>query len=397
MMKSQGIEVSLVDINNSALGFEADDENNRILFGLKGLSKVNEESVEKIIKGRPYTGIKDFMNRCPLTKTVMLSLIKGGAFDKVDYDWASKICSEPRIAIMAYYISIACEPKKRLTLQNLAGLIKANFIPDEFDVQKKIFEFNKYLKTKKSGECYLLDEPSYNFYIKHFDTDKISLNDNGQSIISQKEWEKLYKIEMEKIKTWLTEHHDEVLKSYNTMLFNEMWNKYCESTIAAWEMEACCFYYHPHELININREKYGLSDFMRLPETPEVDYYFKRGGREIPIYKLTRIVGTVLNKDDNRSSIALLTIDGVITVKFTKEYYANYKKRISKVNPDGTKTVVEDGWFKRGNKVMITGFRREDTFVAKSYTNTPTHQLYMITSISKDGTEMELEHDRADV
>ena len=396
MMKSQGIEVSLVDINESALGFEADDKNNRILFGLKGLSKVNEENVEKIIRGRPYSGIKDFMNRCPLTKTVMLSLIKGGAFDKVDYEWASKICSEPRIAIMAYYISIACEPKKRLTLQNLGGLIKANFIPDEFIEQKKVFEFNKYLKDKKIKTDYYLDEPSYSFYSKHFDMDKITLNENGQSVISQKEWEKIYKSEMDKIKKWLIEHHDEVLKNYNTMLFNEMWKKYCENSLAAWEMEACCFYYHPHELLNINKNKYGLSDFMRLPETPEVEYYFKRGGRDIPIYKLTRIVGTVLNKDDIRSSISLLTIDGVITVKFTKEYYANYKKRISKVNPDGTKTVVEDGWFKRGNKVMITGFRREDTFVAKSYTNTPTHQLYMITSISKDGTEMELEHDRAD-
>ena len=103
-----------------------------------------------------------------------------------------------------------------------------------------------------------------------------------------------------------------------------------------------------------------------------------------------------MNKDDGRSSISLLGTDGVITVKFTKEYYAKYKKRISKVNPDGTKTVIEDGWFKRGNKVMITGFRREDTFVAKTYTNTPTHQLYLITAISKDGTEMELEHERAD-
>lgn len=397
MMKSQGIEVSLVDINKSSFGFEADDKNNRILFGLKGLSKINDESVEKIISGRPYTGIIDFMNRCPLTKTAMLSLIKGGAFDEVDYEWASKINPEPRVAIMAYYISIACEPKKKLTMQNAAGLIKAGFIPDDFDVQKRVFAFNKYLKNNKSGEYYILDAPCQNFYSKYFDQDKLVIDENQNIKILQKEWEKIYKTEMEKIKVWLIQNHDEVLKKYNFLLFKEMWNKYCENTIAAWEMEACCFYSHPHELLNIDRGKYGLSDFSQLPQVPEVEYYFKRGGRDIPIYCLTRIVGTILNKDDVRSSISLLTLDGVITVKFTKEYYANYKKRISQVNPDGTKTVIEDGWFKRGNKIMVTGFRREDTFVAKSYTNTPTHQLYLITSISKDGTTMELEHERADV
>lgn len=396
MMKEQGIKISLIDINNSSLGFEADDVNNQILFGLKGLSRVNEDNIERIISKRPYSGIKDFMKRCPQTKSVMLSLIKAGAFDKIDYDWASKICSEPRLAIMAYYISVASEPKKKLTLQNLSGLIKAKFIPDDFQEQKKIFEFNKYLKSFKYQSYYNLDDVSLKFYNRLFDTNLLQVCENGKIGILQKDWDKIYKSEMEKIKAWLIQNQKETLNKYNELLFNEMWNKYCESTVAAWEMEACCFYSHPHELLNIDREKYGLSTFKNLPFEPEVDYYFKRGGREIPIYKLTRIVGTILSKDDLHSSIALLTLDGVVNVKFTKEYYANYKKRISKVNPDGTKSVIEDGWFKRGNKVMITGFRREDTFVAKSYTNTPTHQLYLITSISKDGKTMELEHDRAD-
>ena len=41
---------------------------------------------------------------------------------------------------------------------------------------------------------------------------------------------------------------------------------------------------------------------------------------------------------------------------------------------------------------MVTGFRREDTFVAKSYKNTSTHQLYKIIDVT--GGEMKLEHDR---
>ena len=74
-----------------------------------------------------------------------------------------------------------------------------------------------------------------------------------------------------------------------------------------------------------------------------------------------------------------------------------WSKLKSKVNEDGTKSVIEDGWFKRGNKILVTGYRREDTFVAKSYAATATHQLYLITSVSKNGRDIEVEHDRADV
>jgi hypothetical protein len=37
--------------------------------------------------------------------------------------------------------------------------------------------------------------------------------------------------------------------------------------------------------------------------------------------------------------------------------------------------------------------RRDDMFVAKSYTHTPTHQLYKI-ELTNNGRDMELVHDR---
>ena len=49
---------------------------------------------------------------------------------------------------------------------------------------------------------------------------------------------------------------------------------------------------------------------------------FKRNGKQIPLYKLYRIAGTVISKNDARHSISLLTTSGVVNVKFTKEYYA---------------------------------------------------------------------------
>ena len=34
---------------------------------------------------------------------------------------------------------------------------------------------------------------------------------------------------------------------------------------------------------------------------------------------------------------------------------------------------------------MITGFRRDDMFVAKTYKNTPTHQIYKILNVEDNG------------
>ena len=53
------------------------------------------------------------MARCPLTKTSMISLIKAGAFDEVETVLPN------RKAIMVYYISQVCEPKKKY--ENEAG------------------------------------------------------------------------------------------------------------------------------------------------------------------------------------------------------------------------------------------------------------------------------------
>ena len=56
----------------------------------------------------------------------------------------------PRIFVMAYYLSLNCEAKDRLTLQNFNGLIQKDLIPVGLDFQKRVFNFNKYLKTKMS-------------------------------------------------------------------------------------------------------------------------------------------------------------------------------------------------------------------------------------------------------
>ena len=393
---SRGIKVSLIDINKSGFSFEPDELNNEILFGLKGVNKIGGPVIDQIISGRPYTGIIDFINRCPLNKTQMVSLIKSGAFDKIDNKWASEICKEnPRYAIMAYYVSLVCDPKKRLTLQNFNGLLKSGLIPEELNKQKQVFVFNKFLKdNKKVGKYYVFDEGSLNFYSQYYDLNELDVI-NGITCILQTKWDKIYQKEMDEARNWLKENQDEVLNQYNNLLFNETWNKYATGNISAWEMESLCFYYHEHELANIDKHKYGIIDFSTLSYEPEVDYFFKRAGRDIPIFKLYKIAGTIISKNNTKASVMVLTTDGVVNVKFTKEYYAMYNRQISEVQTDGSKKVLEKGWFSRGTKIMVTGYRREDTFVAKTYKATATHQLYKIVNVNN--SNMTLEHERVSI
>ena len=166
-----------------------------------------------------------------------------------------------------------------------------------------------------------------------------------------------------------------------------MWDKYATGSLSDWEMDSLGFYYHDHPLKNIDKAMYNISEYNYLSEVPAVDYKFKRNGIDIPIFKTLRIVGTVIAKDDNKSNISILTNEsGVVTVKFSRDYYAKYNRRISEVQIDGTKKVKEQGWFTRGTKVMLNGFRRGNMFFTKAYKKTNSHQLYKITQINDDGT-----------
>ena len=124
-----------------------------------------------------------------------------------------------------------------------------------------------------------------------------------------------------------------------------------------------------------------IKNFFNLSPEPEVDYFFKRNNKQIPIYKLCRIAGTVIGKNDTRHSVSLLTTNGVVNVKFTRDYYAMFNRQLSEKDEFGVKHVMEKGWFTRGTKLLVTGFRRDDTFVSKKYKATGGHQLYLISEV----------------
>ena len=70
-----------------------------------------------------------------------------------------------------------------------------------------------------------------------------------------------------------------------------------------------------------------------------------------------------------------------------------FNRQVSEIQKDGSKKIMEKGWFTRGTKLLITGFRRDDMFQAKTYSHTPTHQLYLIEDV--DNNTLKLRHERA--
>ena len=86
-----------------------------------------------------------------------------------------------------------------------------------------------------------------------------------------------------------------------------------------------------------------------------------------------------------KSIVTLLTVEGVVNVKFTKEFFAMFDRQISQRDATGTKHIVERSWFNRGSMIVVTGMRRGDEFVSKKYSATPGHQLYKIDSVLANG------------
>ena len=390
-MRAEGINITPPDINTSQYTFYPDVDNNRILFGFRGMLNVGDEVIAAAIENRPYKSPKDFVQRVNPKKTSMISLIKAGAFDNmID----RKMC-------MAWYLWEICDKKQRLTLQNMPSLMKYNLVPDnteEFVLARRVYEFNRYLKAiTKADTCaykdmYTLDARAIDF-MQELGLDEIMTTDNLAWFVKQKDWDKVYQKHMDTFRNWLSANKEEVLKQLNTLIFKEEWDKYASGNISSWEMEVMCFYYHEHELAHLDQLKYGFVDFNKLPEDPIVDRTFYKSGKEINIFKLNKICGTCIAKDKAKGTVTLLTPTGVVTVKFRKEYFAMFDKQISELGADGKKHVQEKSWFNRGSMIVVQGIRSGDQFITKKYASSGGHQLYKITEVFPNG-EIALQTER---
>ena len=367
-----GIKVAPPNINDSSYTFTPVVERNEILYGLRGITRLSTSIIRNIMEMRPFDSLEDFLERVKVNKIQMSNLIKCGAFDE--------LIGLPREEIMSKYIGMIADKKQRLTLQNMQMLINYDLIPEELEFCKKLFLFNKFLKQQKKVEYYKLNDSAINFIANNLNADYLS---NGTKI-SAAVWDNLYQRGMDPMRVYLKEHKDEVLNKLNQALYDEMFNKYAAGSISHWEMESVSFYSHEHELATA--QPY-YDDFFKLPEEPEIDYTFTgKDGNEVRLYRLHRIIGTVIDKNKMKNTVTLLTPTGVVNVKVYKNQYAGFDKQLSERGIDGKKHVVERSWFARGSLLMIQGIRRGQDFIPKKRKDSFYPVISKIIEVNEDGT-----------
>ena len=380
-MKTRNVKFSLPNINLSHYTFSPNVEENVIYYGFRGITRVSNSLINDILNNRPYTSLADFRAKVKTNVLQLVNLIKAGVFD----------CFGSREDIMNEFIESISDKKNRLTLQNANMLIEKGMFPEDLSFEKRVFLYNKYIRQFKDKESGLikLNKVCVDFYLENFDSDLlIDLEVNGnnsQAKINEKDWKKIYDGYMDNVRSWIKDNHDELLNKLNTILYNETYEKYAKGSISKWEMESLGFYYHDHELQNIKTDVYNISNFSTIKAMDVAKTFPSPDGDEITVYKISRIAGTVIDKDKNKNQVTLLTTDGVVTVKIWNNQFAELDKRISQIGVDGKKKVIEESWFKRGTKLIITGMKRDDTFIPKKYKATTFPLFTRVDTIDDNG------------
>ena len=380
-MVSTGIKISPPDINESSFTFSPDIEKNTIRYGLSGITRISNDLIKVIMDNRPYESVEDFLNKVKVNKVQMINLLKAGAFDGFG----------DRIDLMKEYILSISDQKKRITLQNMAKLIEFKLLPDDYDFQIRTFNFNKYLKAINKGlkDKFRLDNIAFEFYSNNFDIDKLFADSSAESefSITQDNWKILYDKQMDIVRPYIKNNAAALLEQLNNTLFKNEWDKYCLGSISKWEMDSLSCYIHEHELTHVKQEILSNWDnFDELPDTPDVERMIFIKGKQVPIFRLQRIAGTVLDRNKLKKIVTLLTTHGVVTVKIFGGVFEQYDKQISERGADGKKHVLEKSAFSRGNKIIVTGIKQEDSFLAKTYQSTPYHRVEIIEEVKPDGS-----------
>lgn len=440
-MQNEGVIISLPDINKADRGFIADETTGSIIYGLKGISSINNRTADIIIQNRPYNSMKDFHDRLHLTKQVvtlkdgktqnkaliskeqMLNLIKAGCFDNLEPDVT-------RLELLEEFLHWEYPDKKTLTTASMKQLLNRGLIPDDYSEGLRYYNFRSYLregvklndgdlpqqqdgyKVTKSKKWYLLDgedevdtqeivETFFEMFPdlqegKHWyynEDDEYYSNaiwvESGAT--SKGTFEAIYKTRIEALNKFIGSK--ELVASYNTCVFRERKKEMIPGTQSTWEMETMSYYYSDHEVANINNEYYNVANFYDLPEEGEVIDYWEREDKEtgeiirIPKFKIEQICGVVLDRNKNKHTVSLLTVNGVVECKYQKGQFAFYDRRLSIPDEEtGKNKVIENSWFQRGNLLFVRGIRNGDQFRVKTYKQgIYEHSTELIEKIYDDG------------
>lgn len=413
-VKEAGIEVTNPLINEAEFGYKPDIPNNRIIVGLKSINGVGDDVAQAILLNKPYASMEDFCTRMVETKIVtpaqMIALIKAGSFNM--------FFNSDKVKAMNYYLkNYVFTECSKLTFSQFKKITELGIVPEELKIYVRYYNFRKYVlddegfvkniinEGKKIPKCgyhdriFILDDNSQPFYKEYFNEECVKGVSGKYYLISEKEFDKMIENKLQPLKEWFVSI--EAINSYNKASFNELYQSKASGDINEWSMSALSYYDNEHELAHINEKDYGVINYFDLPEEPNpYDYYTKyiKGVKRVfPKLEIKRIMGTVIAVNKSHCTVTLLTTHGAVNVKFNKGQFSFYNKRISVIGDDGKKTVVEEGWFKRGTLLIVSGYRQESIFRAYRYSDTIyTHTLSLISEVKEDNT-LEVQNERTKV
>lgn len=380
-----GVRIELPDINEAEADFVPDVKNNAIIYSLKAVSAVSDDLFDRIVAGRPYSSIDDFLTRVQPTQGQMIGLIKAGCFDS--------IAGEPRARIMARYLQRLADEqfplKDKLTSVQLKKALELGLRLDGFAEEIRMFHFKQYIDKEqfdKETKRYILSDPDclrfFDSYVKprlSVSKDEFGPLPEGKSFMKKSAFDKVYAASIDKLMAHI--NSEDGRKAYQRLLQDDfiaqMKEKYCDGGVARWEFDTMSFYHDRHELAGMSDTRYGVRDFATLPEYPE------EGDK-----RLCAVAGTVIGNNNIRHTVSLLTRYGVVDVKFYKDAYAKFNQIISVVDPaTKKKTVIDPSWLKRGSRILVYGQRRENMFAAKNlFVDRAPRCVGLIEGVSQDGS-----------
>lgn len=394
----RGVKIELPDINKAGSDFIPDIEHNSILYSLRNVSCVSDDLYTRILANRPYNKVNEFIQKVNPTVAETVGLIKAGCFDA--------IVSKPRrVILLAYLRKVArdaCPIKDKLTSVHMKKILSSNEQFPQFEQYIRLFHFYNYVKTQQydaeTKSVLLTDKDTKTYFNQNF-APKMNLSKGEYLLLTDS-----IKIKMSTLKRY----YDRFMEPFTTFFNSEEgkkkyqeWeeNEYFKtletkfdvlSSEASWEMSQLGYYASKHELAFISGEPYLVKDFNSLPEQPVLRSFEKDGQTFQTIDNVCSIVGTVVGKDNTKHIVFLLTPQGVVNVKCFNDLYNRFNATVSVKSEDGKKKIVLDkSWFERGTKLLIYGYRRENTFVAKNVkVNAFNRSICLIEKVENNGTFM---------
>lgn len=359
------------NINQSKAGFSVKD--NKILYGLVGINGVNEKEAQEIINKRPFVSFDDFIERCEVSNKAIISLIKCGAFDSIEAD---------RKALAMKYTKHTTQLLKSLTTVQAQSIVDNGLLPQELQkyvefnfIRKEVLAKNNLFKmiNKTNGYYYLSEEALNKVKLLGFNIE-FTFNDDGRMIVEKTKLQNTFKKQTEPLNAFLKS--EEALVTYNRMLLNKEWIKKFFGDLLDWEMDSIRTYIGTEH----GMDKYDLSylpikNFSELDEGKKIDD-FK--------YELQLIAGTVISSDKDKHTLGILTKDGVVKIKMSKQAFAQYNQ-IDSVKEGKAKTILSDTWFKAGTHLIIQGFKQGEIFMAKGYKSSTYPIFIKVLGKNKEG------------